>query len=101
MHTWYVGINPLACAADLTSHQDTWSPGRYPYQETEQSRVTHGTFFYLAQEEGLISNHSIHAGIRCKFGVRTRTVDVGTSLIIPQSISQLRIWTTIAPSAFS
>jgi len=49
------------------AHLDTWKPEtRYPDQTTEQSRVTHGTFFYLAQEEGLISNQSIHAGIRCK-----------------------------------
>ncbi|KAJ3010957.1 hypothetical protein NUW54_g2324 [Trametes sanguinea] len=33
---------------------------------TDQSRVTHGTFFYLANEEGLMTNTSIHAGIRCK-----------------------------------
>jgi len=36
---------------------------------TEQSRVTHGTFFYLANEEGLIANNSVHAGIRCKLTV--------------------------------
>ncbi|TFK41888.1 arginase family-domain-containing protein [Crucibulum laeve] len=48
------------------AHLDTWAT--YPGQTSEQSRVTHGTFFYLAQEEGLISNHSIHAGIRCKLG---------------------------------
>ncbi|KAF9245905.1 arginase deacetylase [Melanogaster broomeanus] len=33
---------------------------------TEQSKVTHGTFFTLAFEEGLMSNTSIHAGIRNK-----------------------------------
>ncbi|KAI0931263.1 hypothetical protein AcW1_001285 [Taiwanofungus camphoratus] len=46
------------------AHLDTWPS--YPGQSTEQSRVTHGTFFYLAQEEGLMTNTSIHAGIRCK-----------------------------------
>jgi len=46
------------------AHLDTWPS--YPGQTTEQSRVTHGTFFYLANEEGLIANNSIHAGIRCK-----------------------------------
>ncbi|OBZ68611.1 putative agmatinase 1 [Grifola frondosa] len=46
------------------AHLDTWPS--YPGQTSEQSRVTHGTFFYLAQEEGLMSNTSIHAGIRCK-----------------------------------
>ncbi|KAJ6611482.1 arginase family-domain-containing protein [Mycena sp. CBHHK59/15] len=48
------------------AHLDTW--GGYPGDTTEQSKVTHGTFFYLAQQEGLMSNQSIHAGIRCKLG---------------------------------
>lgn len=50
------------------AHLDTWAA--YPGQTSEQSRVTHGTFFYLAQEEGLMTNTSIHAGIRCKLAVR-------------------------------
>ncbi len=49
------------------AHLDTWAT--YPGQTSEQSRVTHGTFFYLAQEEGLMTNTSVHAGIRCKLGV--------------------------------
>ncbi|KAG7452212.1 arginase deacetylase [Guyanagaster necrorhizus] len=48
------------------AHLDTWPS--YAGQTSEQSRVTHGTFFYLAQEEGLMGNNSIHAGIRCKLG---------------------------------
>ncbi len=51
----------------ITVCQDTWAS--YAGQTSEQSRVTHGTFFYLAQEEGLMGNNSIHAGIRCKLGV--------------------------------
>ncbi|EJF66810.1 Arginase/deacetylase [Dichomitus squalens LYAD-421 SS1] len=46
------------------AHLDTWPS--YPGPTSEQSRVTHGTFFYLAREEGLMTNTSIHAGIRCK-----------------------------------
>lgn len=46
------------------AHLDTWAG--YPGSVTDQSKVTHGTFFYLANEEGLMSNTSIHAGIRCK-----------------------------------
>ena len=42
--------------------KDTWYPGTV----TGQARITHGTFFYVAREEGLLSNTSIHAGIRCK-----------------------------------
>ncbi|TFK56759.1 Arginase/deacetylase [Heliocybe sulcata] len=47
------------------AHLDTW--GGYEGQTpTEQSRVTHGTFFAIAREEGLLTNSSIHAGVRCK-----------------------------------
>ncbi|KAI0686013.1 Arginase/deacetylase [Cytidiella melzeri] len=46
------------------AHLDTW-PG-YPGATTEQSRITHGTFFNIAHEEKLMRNSSVHAGIRCK-----------------------------------
>ncbi|EKM61356.1 uncharacterized protein PHACADRAFT_83422 [Phanerochaete carnosa HHB-10118-sp] len=46
------------------SHLDTFPA--YPGQSTEQARVTHGTFFFLAHEEGLMTNTSVHAGIRGK-----------------------------------
>ncbi|KAF9531888.1 arginase deacetylase [Crepidotus variabilis] len=46
------------------AHLDTWAT--YPGQTSEQARVTHGTFFYLAKEEGLLAQNNIHAGIRCK-----------------------------------
>lgn len=49
------------------AHLDTWAI--YPGATTEQSRVTHGTFFFLAAEEKLMTNTSIHAGIRCKMNV--------------------------------
>jgi len=46
------------------AHLDTW--GGYLGAVTDQSLITHGTFFYIANEEGLIANSSIHAGLRCK-----------------------------------
>ena len=49
------------------AHLDTWPS--YAGQASEQSRVTHGTFFYLAHEERLMTNTSVHAGIRCKMAV--------------------------------
>ncbi|KAF5368499.1 hypothetical protein D9758_002149 [Tetrapyrgos nigripes] len=76
----------------LDAHLDTW--GGYPGQITEQSRVTHGTFFYLAQEEGLISNNSIHAGIRCKLGGEADLENdqvVGFQLISTDDIDDLGI----------
>ncbi|KAL0951705.1 hypothetical protein HGRIS_008380 [Hohenbuehelia grisea] len=74
------------------AHLDTWAG--YPGQFTEQSRVTHGTFFYLAQEEGLMSNKSIHAGIRCKLaGMEDIENDeaVGFHLITTDDIDDLGI----------
>ncbi|KAJ7795095.1 hypothetical protein B0H14DRAFT_3555755 [Mycena olivaceomarginata] len=61
---------------------------------TEQSKVTHGIFFYLAQEEGLISNTSIHAGIRCKLGGAEDLENdeaVGSQLITTDDIDDLGI----------
>ena len=54
-------------AIHFDAHLDTWPA--YPGTTTEQSRVTHGTFFFLAAEEKLMTNTSIHAGIRCKMNV--------------------------------
>ncbi|KAL4269197.1 arginase family protein [Pleurotus pulmonarius] len=74
------------------AHLDTWAG--YPGQFTEQSRVTHGTFFYLAHEEGLMSNTSVHAGIRCKLaGVDDIENDqeVGFQLISTDDIDDLGI----------
>ncbi|CAL1694028.1 unnamed protein product [Somion occarium] len=74
------------------AHLDTWAA--YPGTSTEQSRVTHGTFFYLAKEEGLMSNHSIHAGIRCKLaGIEDLKNDdeVGFQLISADDIDDLGV----------
>ena len=53
------------------AHLDTWPA--YPGTTSDQSRVTHGTFFYLAHEEKLMTNTSVHAGIRCKLSVSLRS----------------------------
>ncbi|KZT74972.1 Arginase/deacetylase [Daedalea quercina L-15889] len=69
------------------AHLDTWAA--YPGTTTEQSRVTHGTFFYLAREEGLMTNTSIHAGIRCKlqgYGDIENDESVGFQLISTDNI---------------
>ncbi|KIM47554.1 hypothetical protein M413DRAFT_15739 [Hebeloma cylindrosporum] len=74
------------------AHLDTWAV--YPGQTTDQSRVTHGTFFYLAQEEGLLSNNSVHGGIRCKLtGVEDLDNDdtVGFQVISTDDIDDLGI----------
>ncbi|KAI0053433.1 Arginase/deacetylase [Auriscalpium vulgare] len=46
------------------AHLDTWSPGAI--SPSAQARITHGSFFFIANEEGLVANNSVHAGIRCK-----------------------------------
>ncbi|KAI9507812.1 arginase family-domain-containing protein [Russula earlei] len=42
------------------AHLDTWGPW------SRDEPITHGSFFHIAREEGLLSNASVHAGIRCK-----------------------------------
>lgn len=72
--------------------QDTWAG--YPGTDTPQSRVTHGTFFYLAHEEGLLTNQSSHVGIRCKLGGLEDLQNdekVGFSLITTDDVDELGI----------
>ncbi|KAF7370588.1 Arginase deacetylase [Mycena sanguinolenta] len=45
------------------AHLDTWAP---PPFATGQERISHGSFFAIAAEEGLLTNTSVHAGIRCQ-----------------------------------
>ena len=76
------------------SHLDTW--GDYPGTHSEQARITHGTFFAIAQEEGLISNNSVHAGIRCKMVVCIcGDIDILNNDIFWFS---LKTWTMTKPS---
>lgn len=46
------------------AHIDTWDPKVVGGGISDYARVNHGTFLHIAHEEGLISNASIHAGIR-------------------------------------
>ncbi|KAI8634761.1 agmatinase [Xylariaceae sp. FL1651] len=53
------------------AHLDTWHPTKYPsYWATEQSQFNHGSMFWLAGQEGLLSNASgapsVHAGVRTR-----------------------------------
>ncbi|KAJ7455932.1 Arginase/deacetylase [Mycena galericulata] len=65
LRSLYKKYGPIS-VIHFDAHLDTW-PG-YAGDITDQSKVTHGTFFFLAQQEGLMTNTSIHAGIRCKLG---------------------------------
>ena len=54
------------------AHLDTWLPSKYPSAwPSEQMAFSHGSMFYLASKEGLLSNRSVHAGLR------TRLSDLG------------------------
>lgn len=47
------------------SHLDTWRPKVFGGAPSKQASINHGTYFYHASQEGLVSNDSnIHAGIR-------------------------------------
>ncbi|KAK2812449.1 hypothetical protein FQN50_001450 [Emmonsiellopsis sp. PD_5] len=62
----------------LDSHLDTWDPyGGYTGIASEQSAVTHGTFFWHAAREGCIDKgRSVHGGLRTKlFGPGDYEVD--------------------------
>ncbi|KAK4682448.1 hypothetical protein QC764_116450 [Podospora pseudoanserina] len=46
------------------AHIDTWNPKVLGGDVSDYGAVNHGTFLHIAHEEGLITNSSIHAGIR-------------------------------------
>ncbi|TAQ83424.1 hypothetical protein B7494_g8255 [Chlorociboria aeruginascens] len=49
------------------AHLDTWLPSKYPvFWTSPQSVFTHGTMFHLAARESLLSNSSVHAGLRTR-----------------------------------
>ncbi|KAG9119109.1 hypothetical protein FRC07_006038 [Ceratobasidium sp. 392] len=74
------------------SHLDTWPVLGY-YGISDASVITHGTMFWTAMTEGLISKgNSIHAGIRCKmtgFEDIQHDESVGFSIITTDDIDRL------------
>ncbi|KAI0028128.1 hypothetical protein K488DRAFT_80833 [Vararia minispora EC-137] len=74
------------------AHLDTWAPA--PNAPSAQSRITHGSFFYIAHEEGLMRNASIHGGIRCKMSGEadiTNDEDVGFKVVSTDDIDDIGI----------
>ncbi|KAJ5689984.1 hypothetical protein N7462_004376 [Penicillium macrosclerotiorum] len=62
----------------LDSHLDTWDPYEgYTGIASEQSAITHGTFFWHASREGCIhKGASVHGGLRTKlFGLKDYEID--------------------------
>ncbi|KAL4953735.1 hypothetical protein BDW69DRAFT_184184 [Aspergillus filifer] len=63
----------------LDSHLDTWDPYEgYTGIASEQSAITHGTFFWHAAREGCIKKGaSVHGGLRTKlFGPKDYEIDL-------------------------
>jgi agmatinase len=79
----------------LDSHLDTWDPYEgYTGIASEQSAITHGTFFWHASREGCISKGtSIHGGLRTKlFSPRDYVIDkdvVGFEMIEAHEIDDI------------
>jgi agmatinase len=79
----------------LDSHLDTWDPYEgYTGITSEQSAITHGTFFWHASREGCIAKgSSIHGGLRTKlFGPKDYVIDkdvVGFTLIEAREIDEI------------
>jgi agmatinase len=75
------------------AHIDSWNGNTYVGASTEQSKITHGSFFWKAGEEGLISNtSSIHAGIRTRLSDEEDLAydeQVGFKLLTTEDIDDL------------
>ncbi|KAJ5407876.1 hypothetical protein N7509_001759, partial [Penicillium cosmopolitanum] len=79
----------------LDSHLDTWDPYEgYTGIASNQSAITHGTFFWHASREGCISKGtSVHGGLRTKLFVKSRDYEidqnVGFTIIEAQEIDEI------------
>ncbi|KAF9444469.1 Arginase/deacetylase, partial [Macrolepiota fuliginosa MF-IS2] len=75
------------------AHLDTWNP-QY-FGDTPEEEITHGTFFAIAAREGLMTNTSVHAGIRTRlFGPQDLTFDnetVGFQVISTEDLDDYGI----------
>ncbi len=77
----------------LRRHLDTWNGKLHLGSWSPTSEVTHGSFFWQASREGLVSNSSsIHAGIRTRlsaFSDLTHDAAVGFQLLTTDDIDDL------------
>ncbi|GAA5823964.1 hypothetical protein JCM11251_003361 [Rhodosporidiobolus azoricus] len=75
------------------AHLDTWNGALYRGASTSQSQITHGSFFFKAAQEGLISNtSSVHAGIRTRlsgFDDLLDDVQVGFQLLTMDDVETM------------
>ena len=76
------------------SHLDTWPVTGYYGNPDDKDKITHGTFFWSAAQEGLMNTNAtcVHAGIRCKLaglGDLENDVDVGFAVITTDDIDDI------------
>ncbi|GAA5917259.1 hypothetical protein JCM6882_009263 [Rhodosporidiobolus microsporus] len=75
------------------AHLDTWNGALYRGALTPQSQITHGSFFFKAAQESLISNtSSVHAGIRTRlsgFDDLLDDVQVGFQLLTMDDVETM------------
>ncbi|CUM64835.1 uncharacterized protein PRCAT00002450001 [Priceomyces carsonii] len=63
LHKIYGPLNVI----HFDAHLDTWKPDKYPsFWHSDQSELNHGSMLWKAHEEGLLTTHNIHAGLRTK-----------------------------------
>lgn len=63
LHKLYGPLNVV----HFDAHLDTWKPDKYPsFWSTPQLELNHGSMLWKAFEEGLLTPHNVHAGIRTK-----------------------------------
>ncbi|KAI5474247.1 agmatinase [Pseudohyphozyma bogoriensis] len=76
------------------AHIDTWNGDTYAGAFSDQSKITHGSFFWKASQEGLITNtSSIHAGIRTRLSDvedLEHDASVGFQLLTTDDIDEMR-----------
>lgn len=89
----FSSVTNLSHRQHFDAHIDSWNGNTYVGASTEQSKITHGSFFWKAGEEGLISNtSSIHAGIRTRLSDEEDLAydeQVGFKLLTTEDIDDL------------
>ncbi|KOS15283.1 agmatinase [Malassezia pachydermatis] len=85
------------------SHLDTWAPNQYgaASRGTGISGYTHGTMLYHASQEGLVSNTSMHVGLRgllsgADFEDYRRDASLGFTYLETWEVDQLGLDGTVA-----
>lgn len=67
--TWFPSKSLKCCLTQRAAHLDTWDPAAFP-SHWGSTQFNHGSMFWMASQEGLLSNastgKSVHAGLRTR-----------------------------------